>query len=53
MRIQEIKNPIRDQRVATHSHIKGLGLRAADGIAEIQAQGFVGQVACVHNCVFH
>jgi RuvB-like protein 1 (pontin 52) len=32
----------RESRIATHSHIKGLGL-ADDGTAMEQSQGFVGQ----------
>ena len=32
----------RENRVAAHSHIKGLGLRE-DGIAEQTAAGFIGQ----------
>jgi len=34
----------RESRIATHSHIKGLGL-ADDGSAMELSQGFVGQVA--------
>ena len=32
----------RENRIATHSHIKGLGLRD-DGFAEQTAAGFIGQ----------
>jgi RuvB-like protein 1 (pontin 52) len=42
MKIEEIKSVNREQRVATHSHIKGLGLKE-DGTAEPIAAGFVGQ----------
>jgi RuvB-like protein 1 (pontin 52) len=42
MRIQEVKNSVREQRIATHSHIKGLGLRE-DGTAIPTAAGFIGQ----------
>jgi hypothetical protein len=37
-------NLTRDRRTATHTHIKGLGLRE-DGLAEKQSGGFVGQAA--------
>jgi len=33
---------VKEQRIASHSHIKGLGLRD-DGTAETVAAGFVGQ----------
>ena len=33
---------MRENRVAAHSHIRGLGLRE-DGIAEQTAGGFIGQ----------
>ncbi|KAJ1982339.1 RuvB ATP-dependent DNA helicase pontin [Dimargaris verticillata] len=42
MEIKEIKSTTREQRVATHSHIRGLGLKP-DGTAEPVATGFVGQ----------
>ncbi|KAL7747327.1 RuvB ATP-dependent DNA helicase pontin [Sorochytrium milnesiophthora] len=42
MRIQEVKSTSKEQRVATHSHIKGLGVRD-DGVVETIAGGFVGQ----------
>ncbi|KAJ1978854.1 RuvB ATP-dependent DNA helicase pontin [Dimargaris cristalligena] len=42
MQIQEVRNNAREQRVATHSHIRGLGLKP-DGTAEPIATGFVGQ----------
>lgn len=34
----------RSSRIAPHSHIRGLGLRA-DGVADNEAAGFVGQNA--------
>ncbi|RUS31617.1 RuvB-like 1 [Jimgerdemannia flammicorona] len=49
MRIQQVKNTTREQRVATHSHIKGLGLRD-DGIADPIAAGFVGQENAREAC---
>lgn len=42
MRIQEVQSTTKELRIATHSHIKGLGLRE-DGSAEPVAAGFVGQ----------
>jgi riboflavin synthase len=42
MRIDQVKNTTREQRIAAHTHIKGLGLRE-DGSAEPIAAGFVGQ----------
>lgn len=42
MKIEEVKSTTKTQRVATHSHIKGLGLRE-DGSAEEIAHGLVGQ----------
>ncbi|KAJ3047738.1 RuvB-like protein 1 [Rhizophlyctis rosea] len=42
MKIQEVQSTTKEQRVATHSHIKGLGLRD-DGTAEPVSAGFVGQ----------
>ncbi|TPX62811.1 hypothetical protein PhCBS80983_g00001 [Powellomyces hirtus] len=42
MKIQEVQSTTKEQRIATHSHIKGLGLRD-DGSAEPVAAGFVGQ----------
>lgn len=42
MRIEEVKSTTRTQRVAAHSHVKGLGL-AEDGTAMEVAAGLVGQ----------
>ena len=44
MRVEEIKSASKEQRIAAHSHIKGLGL-SEDGSAEPVSSGFVGQVA--------
>lgn len=44
VQIAEVKGNTRENRTAAHSHIKGLGLRA-DGYAEQNGQGFVGQTA--------
>lgn len=42
MKIEQVKTAPHEKRVATHSHIKGLGLRL-DGTAEPIQAGFVGQ----------
>lgn len=42
VQISEVKGNSRENRTATHTHIKGLGLKT-DGTAEKQAAGFVGQ----------
>ncbi|KAJ1944319.1 RuvB ATP-dependent DNA helicase pontin, partial [Linderina macrospora] len=42
MQIEEVKSASKEQRVATHSHIRGLGLKP-EGTAEAVAAGFVGQ----------
>lgn len=42
VQISEVRGNSRDSRTAAHTHIKGLGLNA-NGIAEKQAAGFVGQ----------
>ena len=44
VQISEVKGNSRENRTATHTHIKGLGLRP-DGAAENSADGFVGQTA--------
>ena len=38
MRIEEVSSTTKSQRVATHTHIKGLGLQP-DGTAQPQASG--------------
>ncbi|CDS04193.1 Putative RuvB-like 1 [Lichtheimia ramosa] len=49
MRIEQVKSAPREQRVAAHSHIKGLGLRE-DGSAEPIHSGFVGQENAREAC---
>eukprot|EP00884_Botryococcus_braunii_P010899 jgi/Botrbrau1/19810/Bobra.0124s0053.1 len=49
MRIEEVASTTKAQRVATHTHIKGLGL-AEDGTAVALAAGFVGQEAAREAC---
>lgn len=52
VQISEVKGNKRDNRTATHTHIKGLGLKS-DGYAESNASGFIGQTAAreVWTCV--
>ena len=54
MKIEEVKNTVKEQRVATHSHIKGLGL-SETGSAINVASGFVGQEEAreVSSCLFY
>jgi len=42
MKIEEVKSTTKTQRIATHSHVKGLGLNE-DGTAVEVASGMVGQ----------
>ena len=42
MKIEEVKSTTKTQRIATHSHIKGLGLDE-NGYAIQSAAGLVGQ----------
>jgi len=44
VQISDVKGNARENRTATHSHIKGLGLRS-DGTAEKNAAGFIEQAA--------
>ncbi|KAF2839503.1 TIP49-domain-containing protein [Patellaria atrata CBS 101060] len=50
VQISEVKSSTaRDSRTATHSHIKGLGLKS-DGYADKSGGGFVGQEAAREAC---
>lgn len=49
VQISEVKGNSRENRTATHTHIRGLGLRS-DGTPEINADGFVGQGAAREAC---
>jgi RuvB-like protein 1 (pontin 52) len=49
MRIEEVASTTKAQRVATHTHIKGLGLNE-DGTAIPMAAGFVGQEQAREAC---
>ena len=40
--IEEVKSTTKTQRIAAHSHVKGLGLDD-DGVAHQTASGLVGQ----------
>lgn len=42
MKIEEVKSIVKTQRIASHSHIKGLGL-SQDGTANELDSGLVGQ----------
>lgn len=42
MKIEEVKSTTKTQRIASHSHIKGLGLKE-DGTALDNQAGMVGQ----------
>jgi len=42
MKIEEVKSTTKTERIASHSHVKGLGLNDA-GEADPVAAGFVGQ----------
>lgn len=44
MKIEEVKSTVRTQRIAAHSHIKGLGLDE-NGVPINIAAGLVGQKA--------
>lgn len=43
MKIEEVKSTVRTQRIAAHSHIKGLGLDE-NGVPIEIAAGLVGQI---------
>lgn len=49
IKIEEVKSTERLQRIATHTHIKGLGLRD-DGSATPIAAGLVGQTRAREVC---
>jgi len=49
MKIEEVKSTTKTQRVATHSHIKGLGL-SEDGSVQENAGGLVGQEKAREAC---
>mmetsp|Transcript_16781 Transcript_16781/g.32104 ORF Transcript_16781/g.32104 Transcript_16781/m.32104 type:complete len:457 (+) Transcript_16781:216-1586(+) len=49
MRIEEVQSTTKKQRIATHTHIKGLGLQE-DGSAHEMAAGWVGQEQAREGC---
>jgi RuvB-like protein 1 (pontin 52) len=49
MKIEEVKSTTKTQRIATHSHIKGLGLDE-NGYAIQSAAGLVGQELAREVC---
>ena len=49
MKIEEVKSTTKTQRIAAHSHLKGLGLNE-DGSAVPVAAGFVGQQQAREVC---
>ena len=49
MKIEEVKSTTKTQRIATHSHVKGLGLDEA-GNAIQSASGLVGQETAREVC---
>mmetsp|Transcript_14040 Transcript_14040/g.17025 ORF Transcript_14040/g.17025 Transcript_14040/m.17025 type:complete len:457 (-) Transcript_14040:221-1591(-) len=49
MRIEEVQSTTKKQRIATHTHIKGLGLQE-DGEASSMASGWVGQEQAREAC---
>jgi RuvB-like protein 1 (pontin 52) len=49
MKIEEVKSTEKKQRVATHSHVKGLGLNEDGSAAEVAA-GLVGQEKAREAC---
>lgn len=50
MKIEEVKSTVRTQRIAAHSHIKGLGLDAS-GVPLQMGAGLVGQQAAREVCI--
>lgn len=42
MKIEEVKSTVKTQRIAAHSHVKGLGLDE-DGVPLQMGSGLVGQ----------
>jgi len=49
MKIEEVKSTTKTQRIASHSHVKGLGLKE-DGEAQSVASGLVGQETAREGC---
>ena len=52
MKIEEVKSTTKTQRIASHSHVKGLGLNE-DGTAQSIGGGLVGQEQAREvSCIF-
>ena len=49
MKIEEVKSTTKTQRIASHSHVKGLGLDES-GLAKQAASGLVGQENAREAC---
>ena len=49
MKIEEVKSTTKTQRIATHSHVKGLGLDE-NGDALTMGSGLVGQETALDVC---
>lgn len=49
MKIEEVKSTVRTQRIAAHSHIKGLGLDAS-GVPLQMGAGMIGQLPAREVC---
>lgn len=52
MKIEEVKSTVRTQRIAAHSHVKGLGLDENGSPIEIAA-GLVGQKSAREVALFY
>ncbi|XP_078517866.1 ruvB-like 1 [Lissotriton helveticus] len=50
MKIEEVKSTTKTQRIAAHSHVKGLGLDSDSGLAKPAAAGLVGQETAREAC---
>jgi len=50
MKIEEVQSTTKQQRIAAHSHIKGLGLNTETDKAAVISDGLVGQTAAREAC---
>jgi RuvB-like protein 1 (pontin 52) len=50
MKIEEVKNVTKTQRISAHSHVKGLGLDEAGNAIKVSA-GLVGQQSAREVCL--
>ena len=51
MKIEEVQSTTKTQRIAAHSHVKGLGLNKETDEIIPSADGLVGQVDAREACV--